>query len=73
MLLRYTDGHPDVLNTRRIIKEAEAQRDQERKRLVEEQERRRRAAGPPEPTRSTRSSSSRWPSPRRRSHACVRG
>ena len=45
MLLRYTDGHPDVLNTRRIIKEAEAQRDQERKRLVEEQERRRRAAG----------------------------
>src|SRR6185312_8772159 len=35
MLLRYTDGHPDVLNTRRIIKEAEAQRDQERKRLVE--------------------------------------
>jgi polysaccharide chain length determinant protein (PEP-CTERM system associated) len=46
MLLRYTDGHPDVLNTRRIIKEAEAQRDQERKRLTEEQERRRRAAGP---------------------------
>jgi polysaccharide chain length determinant protein (PEP-CTERM system associated) len=46
MLLRYTDGHPDVLNTRRIIKEAEAQRDQERRRLTEEQERRRRAAGP---------------------------
>ena len=46
MLLRYTDGHPDVLNTRRIIKEAEAQRDQERKRLTDEQEKRRRPAGP---------------------------
>jgi protein tyrosine kinase modulator len=45
MLLRYTDGHPDVLNTRRIIREAETQRDQERKRLADEQERRRRAAG----------------------------
>jgi polysaccharide chain length determinant protein (PEP-CTERM system associated) len=45
MLVRYTDGHPDVLNTRRIIREAETQRDQERKRLAEEQERRRRAAG----------------------------
>jgi polysaccharide chain length determinant protein (PEP-CTERM system associated) len=46
MLLRYTDNHPDVLNTRRIIKEAEAQRDQERRRLTEEQERRRRASAP---------------------------
>ena len=46
MLLRYTDGHPDVLNTRRTIKEVETQRDQERKRLTEEQEKRRRAAGP---------------------------
>jgi polysaccharide chain length determinant protein (PEP-CTERM system associated) len=45
MLLRYTDGHPDVLNTRRIVREAEVQRDQERRRLTEEQERRRRAAG----------------------------
>jgi polysaccharide chain length determinant protein (PEP-CTERM system associated) len=46
MLLRYTDGHPDVLNTRRIIREAEAQREQERRRLAEEQEKRRRPAGP---------------------------
>jgi polysaccharide chain length determinant protein (PEP-CTERM system associated) len=48
MLLRYTDGHPDVLNTRRIVREAEAQRDQERRRLIEEQEKRRRpsAAAP---------------------------
>lgn len=34
LLLRYTDKHPDVINTRRIIKEVEAQRAQERKRLA---------------------------------------
>ena len=48
MLMRYTDGHPDVLNTRRIIKEVEAQRDQERKRLAEEQEKRKRAGASPQ-------------------------
>jgi protein tyrosine kinase modulator len=44
MLLRYTDNHPDVLNTRRVLQEAQAQRDEQRRRLVEEQEKRRRAA-----------------------------
>jgi polysaccharide chain length determinant protein (PEP-CTERM system associated) len=44
MLLRYTENHPDVVNTRRIIKEVEAQRDEERKRLTEEAEKRRRAS-----------------------------
>lgn len=48
LLLKYTDNHPDVLNTRRIIKEAEAHREAERKRLAEEQERRRRAAASPQ-------------------------
>ena len=48
MLLRYTDGHPDVLNTRRIIKEVEAQRDESRKRLAEENEKRKRAAAAPQ-------------------------
>jgi polysaccharide chain length determinant protein (PEP-CTERM system associated) len=33
MLLRYTDNHPDVINLRRIIKELEAQRDEERSKL----------------------------------------
>jgi polysaccharide chain length determinant protein (PEP-CTERM system associated) len=42
MLLRYTDNHPDVVNTRRIIKEVETNRDQERQRLAEG----RKAAGP---------------------------
>jgi polysaccharide chain length determinant protein (PEP-CTERM system associated) len=36
LLLRYTENHPDVVNTRRIIKEVESQRDAERRRLVEE-------------------------------------
>ena len=40
MLLRYTDNHPDVVNTRRIIKEVEAQRKDERKRLAEQTKRR---------------------------------
>jgi polysaccharide chain length determinant protein (PEP-CTERM system associated) len=42
LLMRYTENHPDVLNTRRILKEVEVQRDEQRKRLAEEQERRRR-------------------------------
>ena len=46
LLLRYTDRHPDVLNTKRILKEVEAQRDEQRKRLAEEQERRRRTSPP---------------------------
>lgn len=45
MLLRYTENHPDVVNTRRIIKEVEAQRDEERKRLTEEIEKRRQTGG----------------------------
>src|SRR5688500_4692841 len=36
MLLRFTEAHPDVSNTRRILKEVQAQRDAERKRLAEE-------------------------------------
>jgi polysaccharide chain length determinant protein (PEP-CTERM system associated) len=45
MLLRYTDKHPDVVNTRRIIKEVEAQRAQERQRLAKELEQRRKSTG----------------------------
>ena len=44
MLLRYTDKHPDVVNTRRIIKEVEDQRTEERKRLTQEMEKQRLAA-----------------------------
>ena len=43
MLLRYTESHPDVLNTRRIVKEVTAQRDEERARLAVEAEKRKRA------------------------------
>ena len=44
MLLRYTDVHPDVINTRRILKEVQVQRDAERKRLAAEE--RKRATSP---------------------------
>jgi polysaccharide chain length determinant protein (PEP-CTERM system associated) len=44
MLLRYTDMHPDVVNTQRIVREVEAQREEQRKRLGEELDKRRRAA-----------------------------
>ena len=47
LLMRYTENHPDVLNSRRVIKEIEAQREEERKRLAEEQEKRRRADASP--------------------------
>jgi polysaccharide chain length determinant protein (PEP-CTERM system associated) len=43
LLPRYTENHPDVVNARRVIREAEALRDEQRKRLAEQQERRKRA------------------------------
>jgi polysaccharide chain length determinant protein (PEP-CTERM system associated) len=45
MLLRYTENHPDVVNTRRIVKEVESQRTEERERLTQELEKRRKSAG----------------------------
>ena len=45
MLLRYTENHPDVINTRRIVKEVEAQRAEERQRLAQELEKRRKSGG----------------------------
>jgi polysaccharide chain length determinant protein (PEP-CTERM system associated) len=45
MLLRYTENHPDVINTRRIIKEVEALRAEERQRLTKELEKRRKNTG----------------------------
>jgi polysaccharide chain length determinant protein (PEP-CTERM system associated) len=46
MLLRYTEDHPDVVNTRRIIKEVETQRDEERKRQAQEAAKRGRVESP---------------------------
>ena len=43
LLMRYTENHPDVVNTRRMINEVETQREEERKRLGEEHEKRLRA------------------------------
>ena len=45
LLLRYTDNHPDVANTRRIIKEVETQRTEERQRVAAELEKRRKSGG----------------------------
>jgi polysaccharide chain length determinant protein (PEP-CTERM system associated) len=53
MLLRYTDDHPDVLNTRRIINEVEAQRTEHRKRMAEENEKRKRATASPQSSSNT--------------------
>jgi polysaccharide chain length determinant protein (PEP-CTERM system associated) len=48
MLSRYTELHPDVINTKRIIQEVETQRAAERVRLTREEEKRRRAAASPQ-------------------------
>jgi protein tyrosine kinase modulator len=43
LLLRYTDQHPDVVNTRKIIEQLEENRNEERKRLQQEREKRQQA------------------------------
>jgi polysaccharide chain length determinant protein (PEP-CTERM system associated) len=60
MLLRYTENHPDVVNTRRIVKEVEAQRDEERKRLAAEFEKQRKAGTPLSPTNPAASRVPAW-------------
>jgi polysaccharide chain length determinant protein (PEP-CTERM system associated) len=47
MLLKYTEAHPDVINSRRVMKELEEQRDAERKRMAEQLEKRKRVASAP--------------------------
>ena len=44
LLLRFTDQHPDVINTRKMIKELEGQRKEKRDRLRKEAEAQRKAA-----------------------------
>ncbi len=43
LLLRYTDQHPDVVNTRKIIEQLETNRKEERKRVQQEREKRQQA------------------------------
>jgi len=46
LLLRYTDQHPDVINTRKIIEQLEAQRKEARKRQRAELEKRQQSGAP---------------------------